>query len=147
MSDIERFRHTRDGKLMGTPDGDWVSYADHQAAIDRAEEARDDAQALVSCACGHDNSTDICLGHIVILNRVWRITSPLHGPPGDAVARTEAEKAAAVEAMRDVVLAFDKVDAMLQDAGEFTAAAWLALSAKIDAIRAKAKRLREGGEG
>ena len=63
-----------------------------------AELARDDAQALVSCACGYDTPTDICAGHIAILNRV----SPDHPAFDRARKDSEAKLTLAVEALEEI---------------------------------------------
>jgi hypothetical protein len=78
MSDIERFRHTRDGKLMGTPDGDWVSYADHQAAIDRAEAEK---------AAAVEAMRERCAAKLSEILDGWEIIRKYHQPgsfAGDA---------------------------------------------------------------
>ena len=75
--------------------------AERETWKDRAEAAelaRDDAQALVSCACGYDSPTDICMAHIAILNRV----RPDHPAFDRARKDSEAKLALAVDALTDI---------------------------------------------
>ena len=72
--------------------------AERETWKDRAEAAelaRDDAQALVSCACGYDRPTDICMAHIAILNRV----RPDHPAFDRARKDSEAKLALAMRAL------------------------------------------------